>query len=141
MDQRLSNKFILYLNGMAGASFDSMEDAEDAVAKIFPKLKGKGYSIEIKRERCDDETVKKIQESLKSYLSDILDEVATVPSVGTTRTTPGGTTANVANATPATSATVTSAPKTQQEIDAMAQILKNAGLNQSQLNQIIAKAR
>ena len=138
MGKRLSNKFILYLNGIAGASFDSMAEAEDTVAKIFPKLKNKGYSIEIKREYCDDEIVKKIQESLKSYLSEILDEVATVPSVGTT---PGSTVANVANTAPTSLATVTSAPKTQQQIDSIAQILKNAGLNQSQLNQIIAKAR
>lgn len=138
MGKRLSNKFILYLNGMAGAVFESMSAAEDVVAKIFPKLKNKDFSIEIKREYCDDEIVKKIQESLKSYLSEILDEVATVPSVGTT---PGSTVANVANIAPTSSATVTSAPKTQQEIDSMAQILKNAGLNQSQLNQIIAKAR
>ena len=32
-------------------------------------------------------------------------------------------------------------PKTPQEIDAMAQIVKNAGLNPTQLNQVILKAK
>lgn len=140
MTDAKQEKFILYLDGSPAASFDSLGDAEDAVLRIFNKIKEKGYKAEIRREFCDQETVKKIQESLISYVVDLINEVATVPSVGTVAgsTNP---TANVANTSPASSPTISSAPKTQQEIDAMAQILKNAGLNQAQLNQIIAKAR
>lgn len=137
MMQPGQEKYILYLNGKPTASFESMQEAEDAVSKIFPRLKG--YSAEIRREFCDQETVKKIQESLLSYVVELINEVATTPSVGTVAGSAPA--ANVANAAATSSGTISSKPKTQQDIDSMSQMLKNAGFNPAQLNQIIAKAR
>jgi hypothetical protein len=47
----------------------------------------------------------------------------------------------VANTAPASNSTVTNKPVTQQGVDALGQMLKSAGLNPSQLNQVLSKAK
>lgn len=132
------DQFVLYLNNKPAAKFDSMAEAEYSAAMMGKR--SPGTSIEIRKESCDEELIKKIQESLFNYLNNLINEVGTVPSIGSTAAPAAG---NVANVTPQ-GGTITSkpaAPATPDTIDAMAQMLKNAGLNPAQLNQIITKAR
>jgi len=78
-------------------------------------------------------------EFFKKQHEEKLNEVGTVGTVGTTGvpTTAG----NVANTAPAAASTVTNKPVTQQGVDALGQMLKSAGLNPSQLNQVMSKAK
>lgn len=84
-----------------------------------------------------------------------LDEIAPIPPIGTIKTAiaanpkPAPTTGNVAaNAAPQTGASVSSIgstapikPVSQQGVDALAQIIKNAGLSQTQISQLMSKAK
>jgi hypothetical protein len=76
-------------------------------------------------------------EFFKRQHEEKLNEVGTVGTVGTT----GAPTGNVANTAPAATSTVTNKPMSQQGVDALGQMLKSAGLNPSQLNQVISKAK
>ena len=78
-------------------------------------------------------------EFFKNQYEEKLNEVGTVGTVGTTGAP--ATAGNVANTAPAATGTVTNKPVTQQGVDAMAQMLKSAGLNPSQLNQVMSKAK
>jgi len=76
-------------------------------------------------------------EFFKQQHEEKLNEITTVGTTGT-----GGATAgNVANTAPASNSTVTNKPVTQQGVDALGQMLKSAGLNPSQLNQVLSKAK
>jgi hypothetical protein len=77
-------------------------------------------------------------EFFKNQYEEKLNEVGTV---GTVATTGAPTAGNVANTAPATTNTVTNKPVTQQGVDALGQMLKSAGLNPSQLNQVMSKAK
>jgi hypothetical protein len=76
-------------------------------------------------------------EFFKNQYEEKLNEVGTVGTVATT----GAPTGNVANTAPAATSTVTNKPMSQQGVDALGQMLKSAGLNPSQLNQVISKAK
>lgn len=78
-----------------------------------------------------------LYEFFKKQHEEKLNEVGTVGTVGTT----GAPTGNVANTAPAATGTVTNKPMSQQGVDALGQMLKSAGLNPSQLNQVISKAK
>jgi hypothetical protein len=79
-------------------------------------------------------------EFFKKQHEEKLNEITTVGTTGTVGT--GGATAgNVANTAPASAGTVTNKPVTQQGVDALGQMLKSAGLNPSQLNQVMSKAK
>lgn len=77
-------------------------------------------------------------EFFKQQHQDTVNEITTVGTTGTTGT---GTAGNVANTAPAAPGTVTNKPMSPQGIDALGQMLKSAGLNPSQLNQVISKAK
>jgi hypothetical protein len=79
-------------------------------------------------------------EFFKKQHEEKLNEITTVGTTGTVGT--GGATAgNVANTAPASAGTVTNKPVTQQGVDALGQMLKSAGLNPAQLNQVMSKAK
>lgn len=78
-----------------------------------------------------------LYEFFKKQHEEKLNEVGTVGTVGTT----GAPTGNVANTAPTATGTVTNKPMSQQGVDALGQMLKSAGLNPSQLNQVISKAK
>ena len=79
-----------------------------------------------------------LYEFFKQQHEESLNEVGTIGTVGTTG---APTTGNVANTAPASAGTVTNKPVTQQGVDALGQMLKSAGLNPSQLNQVMSKAK
>jgi len=86
-----------------------------------------------------DDTLIALQEYFTQQRDYKLNEVGTVGTVATTGTP---TTGNVANAAPTSAGSVSSVkPITPQEIDSFGAMLKNAGLNPSQLNQVITKAK
>jgi hypothetical protein len=76
-------------------------------------------------------------EFFKQQHEEKLNEITTVGTTGTGGVTDG----NVANTAPASNSTVTNKPVTQQGVDALGQMLKSAGLNPSQLNQVLSKAK
>lgn len=79
-------------------------------------------------------------EFFKQQHEEKLNEITTVGTTGTSGTG-GATDGNVANTAPASNSTVTNKPVTQQGVDALGQMLKSAGLNPSQLNQVLSKAK
>ena len=86
-----------------------------------------------------DDTLIAIQEYFAQQKDTELNEVGTIGTVGTTGLP---TAANVANTAPTSAGTVTSTkPITPQGIDSIASMLKNAGLNPSQLSQVMTKAK
>ena len=80
-------------------------------------------------------------EFFKKQHEESLNEITTVGTTGTTGTAAPATTGNVANTAPASVGTVTNKPVTPQGVDALGQMLKSAGLNPSQLNQVMSKAK
>jgi hypothetical protein len=78
-------------------------------------------------------------EFFKKQHEEKLNEITTIGTTGTVGTS--ATAGNVANTTPASADTVTNKPMSQQGVDALGQMLKSAGLNPSQLNQVISKAK
>ena len=80
-------------------------------------------------------------EFFKRQHEEKLNEVGVVGTVGTTGAATTANTGNVANTAPASAGTVTNKPMSQQGVDALGQMLKSAGLNPSQLNQVISKAK
>jgi len=76
-------------------------------------------------------------------LQELINEITAYGTSGTVGTgTPAVPAAGAANVAAPKGNTVTSTkPKTPQEIDAVAQVVKSAGLNPAQLNQVIAKAK
>jgi hypothetical protein len=78
-------------------------------------------------------------EFFKKQHEESLNEITTIGTTGTTGTS--NTTSNVANTTPTSAGTVTNKPISQPGIDALGQMLKSAGLNPSQLNQVMSKAK
>ena len=75
-------------------------------------------------------------EFFKKQHEESLNEITTIGTTGTSNTT-----SNVANTTPTSAGTVTNKPMSQQGIDALGQMLKSAGLNPAQLNQVMSKAK
>jgi hypothetical protein len=82
-----------------------------------------------------------LYEFFKKQHEESLNEITTVGTTGTVGTAGTPATGNVANTAPATTSTVTNKPMSQQGVDALGQMLKSAGLNPSQLNQVISKAK
>lgn len=86
-----------------------------------------------------NDTLIALQEYFTQQRDSKLNEVGTVGTVATTGTP---TTGNVANTAPTSAGSVSSVkPITPQGIDSIGAMLKNAGLNPSQLSQVIAKAK